>query len=501
MSVTKAVFLLLLTMVTSIAPCLASRWSSETKLTDYPWLDYHPAITQTQDKKVWILWHRDYYGDQSIFYVTFQGTQKSSEKILIRRNNLESQTAFSTQNSGNYITTDTATFNLTVQPAGGGGGTTDPPPGIYTYPNQSVVSVLAIPNQNYYFDRWVLDPMPMEWGFNIGANPVNVTVDANYTISPIFSTETVAFQHTNPSITQLSNGTIIVVWCATMGSNSEELYYTMSSNGGSNWSNMTRLTSHPSSDVSPAVMQARNGTIWVVWQSYREGNTDIYYKTYNGISWLTDQRLTSDPSRDTNPSIFQTQDNKIWIAWASDRTEESEIYYTTYDGIQWYERRLTEDSSKDDADPTIFQMRNGTIWIMWASYAFPTPSDIYYKVSNDNGNSWSTSSIQFTTDSSEDTSPIAIQTMIPREVWVVWVSNRAEVPDGNWEIWYRKTIVLEGDFNEDEIVDIEDLVIIGLSWGTRRGQPHWNPVADTNDDNAVDIEDLALVGRNYGKTL
>ena len=58
---------------------------------------------------------------------------------------------------------------------------------------------------------------------------------------------------------------------------------------------------------------------------------------------------------------------------------------------------------------------------------------------------------------------------------------------------------LLGDVNNDCKVDIFDLAIVGLAYGSKQGDTNWNPNADVNNDSKVDIFDLATVGLNYGR--
>jgi len=74
----------------------------------------------------------------------------------------------------------TPTFTLTITATIG--GTTDPSPGTYTYPENELVSVQAIPDAGYTFDHWELNDT------NIGAtNPVNINMDANYHLHAVFT--------------------------------------------------------------------------------------------------------------------------------------------------------------------------------------------------------------------------------------------------------------------------------------------------------------------------
>ena len=57
------------------------------------------------------------------------------------------------------------------------------------------------------------------------------------------------------------------------------------------------------------------------------------------------------------------------------------------------------------------------------------------------------------------------------------------------------------DLNGDRKVDIRDIVIVALSYGSYLGHPRWNPIADLNKDNVADIKDLAIVAKDFGKIL
>lgn len=55
------------------------------------------------------------------------------------------------------------------------------------------------------------------------------------------------------------------------------------------------------------------------------------------------------------------------------------------------------------------------------------------------------------------------------------------------------------DPNQDGIVDIFDLVMISLSFGSDFNSPNWNPNADINKDGVIDIIDLTFLSKNFGQ--
>jgi hypothetical protein len=59
--------------------------------------------------------------------------------------------------------------------------------------------------------------------------------------------------------------------------------------------------------------------------------------------------------------------------------------------------------------------------------------------------------------------------------------------------------LLAGDINHDNVVDDADLELLRAAFGSRPGDPNWNPPADLNCDGVVDEADLLLLHSNFGQ--
>ncbi len=57
---------------------------------------------------------------------------------------------------------------------------------------------------------------------------------------------------------------------------------------------------------------------------------------------------------------------------------------------------------------------------------------------------------------------------------------------------------LPADVNEDLIVDIQDIALVVLCFGSCPTHPRWDPVADVNRDGQINIIDTALVASKFG---
>jgi len=61
-------------------------------------------------------------------------------------------------------------------------------------------------------------------------------------------------------------------------------------------------------------------------------------------------------------------------------------------------------------------------------------------------------------------------------------------------------VKMQGDVNGDGIVNVLDLSIVSMSYGSFEGEPDYDPDADLNKDGVVDMRDLAKVAMNLGNT-
>ncbi len=61
-------------------------------------------------------------------------------------------------------------------------------------------------------------------------------------------------------------------------------------------------------------------------------------------------------------------------------------------------------------------------------------------------------------------------------------------------------VKMPGDINGDGVVNVVDLSIVALAYGSLAEEPDYNPDADLNNDDIVDMKDLYVVARNLGKT-
>ena len=90
------------------------------------------------------------------------------------------------------------------------------------------------------------------------------------------------------------------------------------------WSdNLSQLTDYPYFDGAPSITQASNGKILIVWSRDVDGYFALYYTTSSdlGTTWSQAMNLTAtqDMGDNVGSSIIESANGTIWVFWSSNR--------------------------------------------------------------------------------------------------------------------------------------------------------------------------------------
>jgi len=128
------------------------------------------------------------------------------------------------------------------------------------------------------------------------------------------------------SSVSVSSSFVAVVWEDFRDGN-YEIYYKCSTDEGLSWGTDTRLTNNPASSRSASV-SVSGSNVHVVWQDKRDGNDELYYNrsTNRGLTWGTDVRLTNNSANSWNTSV-SFSGTVVHVVWQDYRNGNWEIYY------------------------------------------------------------------------------------------------------------------------------------------------------------------------------
>lgn len=245
----------------------------------------------------------------------------------------------------------------------------------------------------------------------------------------------------NPFVLQSRQGEIWLFWRSgrTGEKGSRSIWYNLYNPTTGTWGSDSQLTTTGSQDYDffPYALEDRQGNIWVFWQRTEQTQANIWRKKYDrgASTWKDEERLTDAPAPDLKPVAAEDGAGTIWVFWSSNRGTSSDIYYRRYLNQSWESQDSQLSPSGNRDKPFVLWDKDGSLWLFWHSLRDQSQNyDIMYnKTSLTNLNVWEQER-PLTSDPSSDINPFAFQDS-SGDVWVFWQSQRG---GGNSDIWYRR---------------------------------------------------------------
>jgi hypothetical protein len=118
----------------------------------------------------------------------------------------------------------------------------------------------------------------------------------------------------------------------------------------------------------PAVAVDREGGVTVVWSENRDGNWDLYQRTYSPTrqSFSEPKRLTRSAGADCEAALATASDGKVWMAWQSFDGGQADILLAPVDGSSPPVK--ISDTPADEWSPAIAADRSGRIHVAFDTY-------------------------------------------------------------------------------------------------------------------------------------
>ena len=191
---------------------------------------------------------------------------------------------------------------------------------------------------------------------------------------------------------------IMVVWQRLTGTNTYDIYFSMSTDGGSTWSSANRYTLETSlSSSGPQSVIARNSNISLTTVSYVSSSGLKAKRTYSNLppnlSYWASQQITT--STEDTPTLSNCGTSSYNVITYADADGHIHYRYQNSDGSWSTYNRLSTmiPGASINKSPTICGMSSdGSVHVAWVRYdnssGYPTSPRIYYTKNSSANGTW-----------------------------------------------------------------------------------------------------------------
>ncbi|HID06602.1 MAG TPA: hypothetical protein EYP10_05580, partial [Armatimonadetes bacterium] len=159
---------------------------------------------------------------------------------------------------------------------------------------------------------------------------------------------------------------------------SERVWVTWSEQSNGNWdiygavvsasgTKVIRLTSALEPDMEHAMVRDARGNLWVVWQGFRGGQSDILARYFDGTKWSREMRISHSDANDWQPAIAADKRGRVYIAWDSYANGNYDIFMRWIDVDKMTPSPIIQvtTSLRFQAHVTLTCDDNDRLWLAW----------------------------------------------------------------------------------------------------------------------------------------
>ncbi len=203
----------------------------------------------------------------------------------------------------------------------------------------------------------------------VGTRPLNGIWSASTRINDI----TCAGQHFG-SIVIDSSGRASVAWMDWRAMN-YDIYFSQNSSDNS-WSTSVKVNTDSSAadQYNPSLAVDQTGNLYIVWADERNGHSDIYfsYRPVNG-QWGANVKVNDDigTTEQRLPTLAIDEAGTVYVVWEDKRNGDSDIYFSqrSSTGIWTQNQRLNDDAGVEHQfTPQIAVDESGNVQVVWQDY-------------------------------------------------------------------------------------------------------------------------------------
>ena len=168
--------------------------------------------------------------------------------------------------------------------------------------------------------------------------------------------------HYTPAIAPLPGG-VLVVWPARIGDNFELFTCEISSEGLATLPQ--RLTRAPRGDFNVRAVADPSGAVTIVWQSFRDGNADVYARRFRDGRWGPQTRISTSTAGDWDPAVALDSSGTAWISWDSYEHGNYDVFLRSFDGVEAGDVTLITTEPTAQFHTSVAVDSQDRVWVAW----------------------------------------------------------------------------------------------------------------------------------------
>ncbi|MBK5291431.1 MAG: hypothetical protein JJE04_07140 [Acidobacteriia bacterium] len=168
--------------------------------------------------------------------------------------------------------------------------------------------------------------------------------------------------HYLPAITAQGDG-VTIVWSAQVDGNFELFASDVTAAGKA--SKPQRLTSAPHGDFNVRAVSDAKGNVTIAWQSFRNGNADVYARRRTGKSWGKEIRVSTSEKGDWEPAIALDARGAAWISWDSYHHGNYDVFLRSFDNGKLGAPVAITTESTAQFHSTVAVDSADRVWVAW----------------------------------------------------------------------------------------------------------------------------------------
>ncbi len=131
------------------------------------------------------------------------------------------------------------------------------------------------------------------------------------------------------------------------------------------WVGPVRLTDHSLPDINHRLISDRNGKLWLVWQGFRDGQSDIFLRWCDDGIWSEPQRVTSDGGNDWSPDVAVSPAGHATVVWDTYRKGNYDVMMRTWRDGKWSEEAAVADTLNAESGASAVYDAAGRLWVAY----------------------------------------------------------------------------------------------------------------------------------------